>query len=358
MAQGMLAGYFAEIAQAAKALPVDRVERIVRIIVAAQARQSTIFIFGNGGSASTASHFACDLAKNATSPGGRRVRALALTDSVALQTAWANDNGYHTVFAEQLAVHARPGDIVIAISGSGNSPNVLRAVEHARALGLTTIGFCGFDGGRLADLVDHAVVVPASCIQVVEDAHDRDGVINARRPDHVKNSGEFRFLPDVLEALAQLAQLDAPVVLATNQSVIGRRLTSRQAVDEIHRAMQDVISAFGGPRLALYVCPHAPEDGCECRKPRPGLLLQAAAELGLDLPRSVFIGDSLTDVSAALAAGCRPILVGHRGAAVGTGASETVRCVESFAEAVRLVLADPVFAAAEQAAPERELVAA
>jgi D-sedoheptulose 7-phosphate isomerase len=171
MPQTTLANYFAEVAHAASRLPLERAERIVRLILAAQARQATLFLFGNGGSAATASHFACDLAKNAASPGGRRVRALALTDSVALQTAWANDHGYEAIFAEQLGVHARPGDLALALSGSGNSPNVLRAVERARALGLTTIGFCGFDGGRLAGLVDHAVVVPASCIQAVEDAH-------------------------------------------------------------------------------------------------------------------------------------------------------------------------------------------
>ncbi|HEX8968280.1 MAG TPA: HAD family hydrolase, partial [Chloroflexota bacterium] len=140
---------------------------------------------------------------------------------------------------------------------------------------------------------------------------DRDGVLNRRRPNHVKSVEEFEFLPGVLLAMRELARLEVPVVVVTNQSVIGRGLASEAEVERIHARMRQAVLEAGGPKLHVYVCPHAPQESCECRKPRPGLLLRAAAQLDIDLTRSVFVGDSSTDVCAALSAGCRPILVGQ-----------------------------------------------
>ena len=134
-----------------------------------------MLVAGNGGSASTASHLACDLAK--TVLGARpelrrsRFRAVSLADNVALLTAWANDVSYEAVFAEQVKMLGRPGDVLCVISASGNSANVVGAVEAARALGLHTIGFLGFGGGRLRDLVDDYVVVPCDDYGHVESTH-------------------------------------------------------------------------------------------------------------------------------------------------------------------------------------------
>ena len=138
---------------------------------------------------------------------------------------------------------------------------------------------------------------------------DRDGVINENRSDHVKAWEEFVFLPGVLDALRLLARHDRPIIVVTNQAVINRGLVRRETVEQVHRRMCDEIAQGGGRIDAIYYCPHRPEEGCDCRKPRPGLLLQAAREMSLDLPGSYFIGDALSDVEAALAAGCRPILV-------------------------------------------------
>ena len=138
---------------------------------------------------------------------------------------------------------------------------------------------------------------------------DRDGVINENRPDSVKSLAELRLLPGVLEALRRLAGLGQPVVIITNQAIIGRGQAARATVDAINAQLLEQIRAAGGRVDTLYLCPHAPEDHCVCRKPQPGLLLQAARELDLDLPASVFIGDALTDVQAARAAGAQPILV-------------------------------------------------
>jgi D-sedoheptulose 7-phosphate isomerase len=132
-----------------------------------------VFVIGNGGSASNASHLAQDLAKGtcASPDQDRRLRALALTDNMAFFSALANDEGYEQAFAGQLRTFASPGDLLIAISGSGNSPNILRAVEYANANGLKTIGVTGFSGGKLHDLVAERVHVPLNDMCTSESIH-------------------------------------------------------------------------------------------------------------------------------------------------------------------------------------------
>jgi len=138
---------------------------------------------------------------------------------------------------------------------------------------------------------------------------DRDGVINENRPDYVKSWAEMRILPGALDALRALARLDWPIVVISNQSAIGRGLTTREAVDNIHARLSQEVVAAGGRIDAFYYCPHRPGEGCDCRKPATGLLLRAAQELKIDLSRSYMVGDAVEDVQAALAAGCKPILV-------------------------------------------------
>lgn len=150
-------------------MPFREIENITEILVDAYESQRTVYLFGNGGSAALASHFACDLAKGTVHGSGRRFHAIALTDSVPLITAWANDSRYEDIFAEQLTNFVRPHDVAFAISGSGNSPNVLKAVRVARQAGATTVGLTGFEGGRLKDLCHACLVVPAENMQVVED---------------------------------------------------------------------------------------------------------------------------------------------------------------------------------------------
>lgn len=130
-----------------------------------------VFLCGNGGSASTASHMANDLSKATIVPGKRRMKVIALTDNVSLITAWANDSSYEDVFSEQLENLMESGDVLLAISASGNSPNVLRAVARAGRMGGITIGWTGQDGGRLKDMVDLAVSVPTDDVGMIESCH-------------------------------------------------------------------------------------------------------------------------------------------------------------------------------------------
>jgi D-sedoheptulose 7-phosphate isomerase len=152
-------------------LPVERITDVIEAIEKARISGKTIFTFGNGGSAATASHFASDLSKGATCEGKPRIKAFALTENVSLLSAWANDTSYNNIFAEQLENVVEPGDIAIGISGSGNSPNVLNGAKLAKNKGAITIGFVGFDGGKLKELVEVAVIVPNHNMEQVEDIH-------------------------------------------------------------------------------------------------------------------------------------------------------------------------------------------
>ena len=138
---------------------------------------------------------------------------------------------------------------------------------------------------------------------------DRDGVINRERSDYVKNWREFKFLHNALAALRQIATLPVPILVMTNQSAIGRGIVSRSVVDAIHRQMQHEVAEAGGRIDQVFMCPHRPDENCACRKPRPGLLLQALHQYDLPAAHTVFIGDSFTDFQAAQAAGCGSILV-------------------------------------------------
>jgi D-sedoheptulose 7-phosphate isomerase len=150
---------------------MERICEMVDVLLSANYVGNTVFIVGNGGSAATASHFACDLAKGTITSGRPRFRATALTDNVPVMTAWSNDNAYEDVFVEQLRNLIRRGDVVVAISGSGNSENVLRAVELANQVGGITVGLSGFSGGELSKVVDVPVVVPSDCMAQIEDVH-------------------------------------------------------------------------------------------------------------------------------------------------------------------------------------------
>ena len=163
--------YWRDISDLSAMIPLDAVTAAAELLLDCYRQERTVFMLGNGGSAATASHFACDLAKGTRVAGTPTFRVMALTDNVPLLTAWANDTTYDRVFAEQLAALVRPSDLVIAISASGGSPNVLRAVAEARRLGATTLALTGRTGGDLAGMVDLAVRVPADRIELVEDAH-------------------------------------------------------------------------------------------------------------------------------------------------------------------------------------------
>lgn len=172
---------------------------------------------------------------------------------------------------------------------------------------------------------------------------DRDGVINVNRPDHVKNWEEFQFLPGSLEALAELATAGLPVFVITNQAVINRGLVPQEMVDAINAQMKAEIERHGGRVDGVLYCPHAPEEGCGCRKPRPGLLVKVASTYGLNLQCCYMVGDALTDIEAGQAVGCETIMVLTGRGLAEHGKALRIGCngyhlVRNLGEAVSLIL--------------------
>jgi D-sedoheptulose 7-phosphate isomerase len=164
--------YFEELQRVVVRLAHDRIDQMADVLVKAYESGRVVYTFGNGGSASLASHLACDLGKGtAYCNGGKRFRALALTDNLPTLTAWANDSSYEDIFSEQLRNLVQPKDIAFAISGSGNSKNVLNALQVAREAGATTLGISGFQGGEMKSLCDICVIVPSNNMQIIEDVH-------------------------------------------------------------------------------------------------------------------------------------------------------------------------------------------
>jgi D-sedoheptulose 7-phosphate isomerase len=168
---GFAAEYREALHKAIGNLPIAKIEQAIEWLKEARDNGRAVFTCGNGGSASTASHFVCDMVKGASFNRQKRFRITALTDSLPTITAYSNDVSYDVVFVEQLKNFAQPGDVLLAISGSGNSPNVLRAVEYANAVGLKTIGLTGRDGGQLGRLSQLEINVPEPHMGRIEDGH-------------------------------------------------------------------------------------------------------------------------------------------------------------------------------------------
>jgi len=152
-------------------IPEAEIARLIEVLASAKDEGKQVFLCGNGGSAATASHLATDLGKGASLGREKRFRVLSLTDNMPWITALANDTDYSMVFLEQLRNYARAGDVLVCFSGSGNSPNVLRAVEWANSNGLITIGVTGRPGGKLGEIAQHPVFIESSHMGLIEDGH-------------------------------------------------------------------------------------------------------------------------------------------------------------------------------------------
>jgi len=164
--------YVQHLNEVLRAIDPEAIARFVHILLESRARGTTVYFIGNGGSASTASHFANDLAIG-TNSYVQPFRVVSLTDNQAILTALANDFGYEEVFVRQLQVIGKPGDVLVAISASGNSPNLIRAMEYAASAGIKTVAFTAFDGGRMKQIADDGIHVPTSPKEYgpAEDAH-------------------------------------------------------------------------------------------------------------------------------------------------------------------------------------------
>lgn len=163
--------YQEELLSAIQSINVEEMDKAISLLIAAYQEDKQVFIFGNGGSAATANHFVCDFGKNAVQGDKRRFRILSLSDSIEKITALGNDIAYSEVFREQMKNLMRPGDVAIAVSASGNSPNVVNACEYAGQIGAKIIVLSGFSGGKIAPMADAALVARMNSYERVEDIH-------------------------------------------------------------------------------------------------------------------------------------------------------------------------------------------
>ena len=166
-----LASYCAGLSKALQGVSPERFEEFVHLLEDAYQEGRQVFFMGNGGSGSTASHIVCDLNKGVSYGRQKRFAAICLNDSLPTLMAYANDVSYEDVFVEPLKNFLHPGDLVVGISGSGNSPNILKAIDYANSHGAHTVGLCGFDGGKLAGRVRTPILAPVRDMQKAEDVH-------------------------------------------------------------------------------------------------------------------------------------------------------------------------------------------
>lgn len=309
--------------------------RLVTLLQSARAADRQVLLMGNGGSAAAASHMACDLGKgtiNFDDPSFRRFKVLSLSDNNALITAIGNDLSFEDVFVEQLRMVMGAGDVVVFISSSGNSPNLVRAAEYAKAHGAMTVGLLGFGGGKLAAMVDVPLIVSSRNYGITEDFHlsvqhiytqylrralagpaqpvaflDRDGIINERAAPHtyIERWEDFHIRDGVADLLKGLGGLGFRLVIVSNQQGVGKGRMTAGDLRAIHDRMAAHLAADGVTFAGIFVCPHLDEQRCFCRKPAPGLIYRAINELPflVDLEASLLVGDSRADVAAAQAAG-------------------------------------------------------
>lgn len=210
--------YVGELHEVLRQLPFAEINTAIDLMHETRMMGKKTFIMGNGGSASTASHFVCDLGKNTRVESFPSFRVIGLSDNMALLSAYANDDGYETVFARQLDGMVERGDLVIAISTSGNSSNVLQAVAYAADVGAVTVGLTGFDGGQLSEMVDLDIHIPSDTIEQVEDLHlmvehlickalrERamaDSRSAALREESAVREDQGKLLPALVEALVE-----------------------------------------------------------------------------------------------------------------------------------------------------------
>lgn len=163
--------YLDQVSSLVLQIPPDGIERITAIILGAYGSGRRIFVFGNGGGSATSAHFVCDLAKGTAMPGKPRLKAISLAENMPLITAWANDTDYTNTFGEQLRNLVEPGDVVIGLSGSGMSPNVINAFRVANEAGATSVLLSGYTGGDAVKVASESLVVPSEDMQQIEDVH-------------------------------------------------------------------------------------------------------------------------------------------------------------------------------------------
>jgi D-sedoheptulose 7-phosphate isomerase len=313
---------------------VDSAARVATALLETIRRGGKIIVFGNGGSAAQAQHFAAELMVRFRRHR-RPVPAVALTTDTSVITAAANDFGFEEVFVRQCEGLARPGDVVIGISTSGRSRNVLAALEWSRGNGCHTVAFSGAAGPAMAEVTDHIIAIPSMDVAIVQEMHllclhaictvveqaledaeppkpvlfvDRDGTL-MRDSGYPSRPEDVELLPGAAAGLRAFAADGFHLVVVTNQSGISRGLFSIADAERVNGALIAQLRAVGVEVDAVLMCTHAPEEGCACRKPGTALFEGWLRHRNVDPARSWMVGDRASDIDAGRALGLRTALV-------------------------------------------------
>jgi D-sedoheptulose 7-phosphate isomerase len=364
--------FLAEARDVIDRLDAASIEAAASLLARTRASGGRLFILGVGGSAANASHAVNDFRKIAG------IEAYAPTDNVSELTARTNDEGWATVFESWLRVsRLRAEDLVLVFSVGGGdleknvSPNLVAALQYVKTVGARILGVVGRDGGHTAKVADVCILIPT-----VNPAHitphteafqavvwhllvshpavkqgqtkwesttsngrpavflDRDGVLNRAtvldgKPFPPSGVEELELLPDVASSLLDLKAHGFALYVITNQPDVARGSATRQSVEAIHRALESSL-----PIDDIFVCYHDDKDNCACRKPKPGLLFEAARKHNIDLARSVVVGDRWRDIDAGHNAGCKTILIdyGYRERKPQQSPDATVRSLREAAD--------------------------
>jgi D-sedoheptulose 7-phosphate isomerase len=305
-----------------------QVLRVAEALVRVFKSKGKVLLFGNGGSAADAQHIAAEFTGRYMMERAP-LNAMALTNLSSI-TAIGNDYSYETVFERQVEGHVRAGDAVIGISTSGNSKNVLRAVAKAKELGAVTIGFSGASG-KLREAVDIALVIVSRSTPRIQEGYmaaahvicglvekgvfgrravfiDRDDTI-AKDVPYCSSPEQLILYDGVGRSIKRLNDAGFLVIMVTNQSGVGRGFFTASRLSEIHGKMCQDLAKDGARLDAIYFCPHLPEEGCECRKPNIGMVLQAMEDFDIDLSSSYVVGDSEREMELARRIGSKGIQV-------------------------------------------------
>ena len=331
-------GYAARARAMLADFPYEVAEKAAALITSCYEGGGKILVCGNGGSAMEAQHLVAELVGKFERDRAS-LPAIALHQNPASLTAVANDYGYDDAFAHQVDALGSPGDVLVAISTSGGSENVKRAVLAAREKGIATVGYLGGEGGQLGALVDVPVVVGAPDTATIQAGHlvlthticglveeslfphkavfvDRDGTIIVNR-HYGSDPDSIELLDGVAEGLRALREAGYKLILVSNQSGVARGYFDEAAIGRMHDKLQKMLDADGAALDGLEYCPHHPEGDvapyaveCACRKPAPGMIRRAARKYGLNLSASWMVGDIAADVEAGKRAGARTALVG------------------------------------------------
>jgi D-sedoheptulose 7-phosphate isomerase len=380
---GFAASFLREVQEIAAQLDTAAIEKMAGLLASVREQSGRLFILGVGGSAANASHAVNDFRKLVG------IESYAPTDNVSELTARTNDEGWPTVFAAWLQVsHLGPRDAVLVLSVGGGSvernvsPNIVAALDYAKSVGAKTLGIVGRDGGYTASVADVTVIIPtvhpdritphSEAFQAVVwhllVSHptlqktatkwesltpqslapnlpqravflDRDGVLNEAvvvdgKPFPPERVVDLRIPDGTAAALSKLKQERFLLLVVTNQPDVARGVQRREVVEDMGARLQAEL-----PLDEVLTCFHDDKDNCDCRKPRPGLMIRAAHKYGLNLSESYLVGDRWKDIDAGANAGCRTILI-DRGYSERAPASPPHVRVGSLPEAVEWILTD------------------